>query len=219
MNRLLFEKTGIAVYLSHLDVMHTFQRCFLRAGLHLKHTEGFNRHAIVSVALPLSLGTSSQCELLDFTLEDQDVPLDQVRARLNEALPTGLRVLDAYDSPRKIKELTLLKAWVQLEYDRGIPEGAEAALADFFAREEILVEKKSKKGPVETDIRPMLRELEVVRLSERCLHLDCIVSAQNPSLNPDLLGAAVTRHLPELAPDFYRSHRVEVLDAEGQVFR
>ena len=30
MNRLLFEKTGDAVYLSHLDLMRIFQRAFRR---------------------------------------------------------------------------------------------------------------------------------------------------------------------------------------------
>ncbi len=219
MNRLLFEKTGIAVYLSHLDTMRQFQRCFLRAGLHLKHTEGFHRHAIVSIALPLSVGTSSQCELLDFTLVDTDTALEDVPARLNAAFPTGLRALKAYDSPRKIKELTYLQAQVQLEYDNGIPDGTEAALADLYARDEILVEKKSKKGPIQADIRPMIRSVAPVRLSGRLLRLDCVVCAQNPSLNPDLLAAAVVRHLPQYAPDFYKTHRVEVLDAAGKVFR
>ena len=33
MNRLLFEKTGDAVYLSHLDLMRVFQRAFKRADI------------------------------------------------------------------------------------------------------------------------------------------------------------------------------------------
>ena len=31
--RLRFEKTGRAIYISHLDLMRTMQRVFLRAGL------------------------------------------------------------------------------------------------------------------------------------------------------------------------------------------
>jgi radical SAM-linked protein len=219
MNRLLFEKTGIAVYLSHLDTMRQFQRCFLRAGLRLKHTEGFNRHAIVSIALPLSVGTSSQCEILDFTLEGEPVTPEELVERLNRAFPTGIRAIEAYDSARKIKELTHLQAQVQMEYDNGIPDGTEAALTAFFAQPEILVEKKSKKGLVEADIKPMIQAVTPVRLSDTVLRLDCTVCAQNPSLNPDLLAAAVTRHLPDFAPDFYKTHRVEVLDADGNVFR
>ena len=40
--RLRFEKTGRAVYISHLDLMATMQRAFSRAGLELKYSEGFN---------------------------------------------------------------------------------------------------------------------------------------------------------------------------------
>ena len=67
-DRLLFSKTGRAKYISHLDLMRTFQRAFARAHIQIKHTEGFNPHPFVSIALPLSVGYSSQCEILEFGL-------------------------------------------------------------------------------------------------------------------------------------------------------
>ena len=70
MPRLLFEKTGDSVWISHLDLMRIFQRAFRRAGLLLKHSQGLTPRAIVSIALPLSVGMESRCELLDFELED-----------------------------------------------------------------------------------------------------------------------------------------------------
>ena len=42
MNRLLFEKTGDAVYLSHLDLMRVFQRAFKRADIMIWHSQGFS---------------------------------------------------------------------------------------------------------------------------------------------------------------------------------
>ena len=42
MRRILFEKTGNAIYISHLDLMRLFQRAFKRGGLNLKHTQGFS---------------------------------------------------------------------------------------------------------------------------------------------------------------------------------
>lgn len=77
-DRLLFSKTGRAKYISHLDLMRTFQRAFARAGIAIKHTEGFNPHPFVSIALPLSVGYSSQCEILEFGLlegaDPEEVP-------------------------------------------------------------------------------------------------------------------------------------------------
>ena len=68
MPRLLFEKTGTAVWISHLDLMRLFQRAFKRAGFPLTHTQVYNPRPSVSIALPLSVGIESQCELLDFDL-------------------------------------------------------------------------------------------------------------------------------------------------------
>ena len=65
-HRLAFSKADTAKFISHLDLMRTFQRSFLRAGIAIKHTEGFNPHPFVSIALPLSVGYSSQCEILEF---------------------------------------------------------------------------------------------------------------------------------------------------------
>ena len=68
--RLRFEKTGRAIYISHLDLMATMQRAFSRAGLELKYSEGFNPHPLISVLLPLSVGTASVCELMVELLEE-----------------------------------------------------------------------------------------------------------------------------------------------------
>ena len=83
MPRLLFEKTGNAVWISHLDLMRLFQRAFKRAGLPLTHSGGFTPRPQVSIALPLSVGVESKCELLDFDLDGQLPPLDEIKDRLN----------------------------------------------------------------------------------------------------------------------------------------
>lgn len=220
MSRLLFSKEGKAVYISHLDLMRVFQRSFRRAGLMLKHTQGFTPHAMVSIALPLSVGVSSRCEMLDYDLaEGQEVPVSEVARRLNEALPEGIRVLKAYDGGRKVRELALLEAKIVMEYDRGIPEGAEEAIGAMFARENLFVEKKGKNGPMETDILPMIRKWELCREDGQTLTLTCLVCAQNPSLNPALIPAAIGRYAEEAKPDFSAIHRVDVYCQDGTLFR
>ena len=47
--RLVFVKEHQASYISHLDVMRTFQRVFPRAGLSIKHSNGFHPHPILSI--------------------------------------------------------------------------------------------------------------------------------------------------------------------------
>lgn len=219
MNRLLFEKTGKAIYISHLDTMAMFPRIFLRAGLHVKFTQGMSPHAYVSIALPLSVGMSSQCEILDFTLEEEGVELESLPERLNPYFPAGIRVLSAYDSPEKVKNLRYLRCQVALEYDGGAGEETAEALRELFSRSEILVEKKTKKGLVETDIRPMIREMDVRQVSPQELFLETVICAQEPALNPQYLIRAIERYAPECTPDFFKAHRVEVYDENMQVFR
>lgn len=219
MNRLLFEKTGKAIYISHLDTMALFPRVFLRAGLHVKFTQGMSPHAYVSIALPLSVGMSSQCELLDFTLQEENVSLEFLPDLLNPRFPGGIRVLRAYDSDRKIKDLRYLQCSVFLEYDGGISDDQQGRIEELFRRDQIFVEKKTKKGMAETDIRPMIRSMSVERIGSGELRLDAVICAQNPSLNPQLLVRALERHLPECAPDFSHACRTEIYDEDLRVFR
>ena len=219
MPRALFEKTGTAVYISHLDLMRLFQRAFKRAGLPLTHSKGFNPRPSVSIALPLSLGVSSRCELLDFDLEGEKIPNEEILEKLNACLVEGVRVLKVYDSGAKIGKLAYLECTVTLEYDRILPVDAAARLEELFAREELLVEKKSKNGVAEQNIVPMIRRLSVEWKSEQELTLHALVCCPNPTLNPMQLSAAITKYLPDLAPDFTVCSRVEVYDTENQVFR
>lgn len=219
MLRALFEKTGNAIYISHLDLMRLFQRAFKRAGLPLTHTQGFNPRPSVSIALPLSLGVESHCELLDFELEGERPLNDEILTRLNEALIAGVRVLSVYEGGGKLKNLALLDSVVTLEYDTGFPEAAPQRIAALFDHAEVIVEKKSKNGIMEQNIIPMIRRFSVEPVGGRELALRVLASCQNPTLNPMQLSAAVSKYLPELAPDFVRCCRVEIYDANETVFR
>ena len=219
MNRLLFEKTGEAVYLSHLDLMRVFQRAFKRADIMIWHSQGFSPRAYVSIALPLPVGMASRCEILDFDVEDGSVELTALPERLNAVLPAGIRVLAAYESSRKIKHLRYLAADVTLEYDSGVPEGAMEAVRELFSRPELLVRKRTKRGEADVDIVPGIRSVDLELISPQELRLHAVVTAMDPALNPLLLGEAVRAHLPDFAPDFVSAARREVFDAEMQVFR
>ena len=219
-DRLLFSKTGRARYISHLDLMRTFQRAFYRAGIEIKHTEGFNKHPFVSIALPLSVGFSSQCEILEFGLVG-GVTMDELPQRLTAVMPEGIVVHECYPVERKLKELTFLNYIVSMEYDEGRPLEAETALRELLSRESLIMQKKSKKaksGFTEVDIIPLVHSwsLECQRDS---MTLNGIFAAQNPGLNPELLRAAFYQEYPQYAPDFVSFHRREVFDSTQAKFR
>jgi radical SAM-linked protein len=172
----------------------------------------------VSIALPLSVGVESCCELLDFELDGQTVANDELVERLNAALVDGVKVLNVYDNGQKLKHLALLDCVVTLEYDAGVPMEAGEKLEQLFSREEVTVEKKSKNGITQQNIIPMIRRLDI-RTEEKEIRLEGLVCCQNPTLNPMQLIAAIQKYLPELAPDFASCRRREVYDEKETVFR
>ena len=219
MPRLLFEKTGNAVWMSHLDLMRMFQRAFKRAGLPLTHTQGFNPRPSVSIALPLSVGVESRCELLDFDLEGESIPCEEICQRLNHALVAGVKVLEVYPQGKKIGQLALLHCQLELEYDAGVSAKAEEQIKELFQREEIIVEKRTKNGMVEQNIVPMIRRFELSHKDNNTLLISALISCQNPTLNPAQMAIAIEKYLPEQKPDFYQCKRLEVYDANELIFR
>lgn len=219
MYRLLFEKKGNAVWISHLDLMRLFQRAFKRAGLQLTHTQGYNPRPSVSIALPLSVGVESCCELLDFDLNGDPVAPAELCTRLNETLVDGIRILRVYTNGRKLRDLALLRSCLTFEYDHGIPDGAESVLNELFSRASVIVPKRTKNGMQDQDLIPMIRNVSIHRISDREVVVDLLACCQNPTLNPMQMIAAVNMYAAEVVPDFARCSRKEIYDAQENVFR
>ena len=219
MARLVFEKKGRAVWISHLDLMRLFQRAFKRADLPLKHTQGFNPRPSVSIALPLSVGVESVCELLDFDLDGVSVPCDEITERLNRSLVDGVQVHRTYETGRKLRDLALLDCIVTMEYDRVVPMDAKTSIEALFARESVIVTKKTKNGMQDQDIIPMIRSMQISQTDANTLIMQTRICCQNPTLNPSQLVVAVSNYLPEYTPDFSKCKRLEIMDVQEEIFR
>ena len=206
--RLKFSKTGRAVYISHLDLMRTMQRVFSRAGVALKYSEGFNPHAKISIILPLSVGTGSECEYMDFSLvEDRDLAV--LPAALNPYMPEGIRALEAYEAPGKGAELR----WLRLA---GVMKGGRdgAFYTDFFSQSSILVTHRAKRGDRTDDIAPSIK---LARFTDTAggVEAELIVHAQEPTVSPELMMTA----LGENAPAYYRFTRLDAFKEDMTAFR
>ena len=216
--RLLFIKEAQASYISPLDLLRTFQRAFPRTELDIKHSQGYHPHPIISIVLPLPVGQSSDCELLDFEVT-QDTDGCGIAEKLNTGMPSGLRVLDCYPATRPVRDLAFLRADVTFEYDNGVPADAAEAITALLRRPELVIQKRTKrKDLADVDIAPMIKEVSFTAGEGACTGT-VTVQAQNPGLNPQLLEKAIARYLPELAPDFTRIRRRELLDADVRTFR
>jgi radical SAM-linked protein len=199
--------------------MRLFQRAFKRAGYPLTHTHGYNPRPSVSIALPLSVGIESQCELLDFDLDTECDALDNLRDKLNAALTAGVFVREVMSEGRKIRDLAYLKTRIRLHYDNGIPSNACAAIEALFSGASLIVSKKTKSGVQDQDILQMIQTLTVESSDDKIIEITAVHCCQNPTLNPTQIVAAISKYAPDLMPDACEYRRMEVYDGGNNIFR
>lgn len=218
--RMRFSKTDEAAYISHLDLMHCMQRAIARAQLPVWYTEGFNPHIYISIALPLSTGYSGEWEFLDFNCTAEKIPDDAV-ARLNAVMPSGLSVQEIYpleDGGRKVRDIAYSKFEITWEFDGGVPEGFVREAEQLFARDELRILKRSKRGEKEVNIRDYMRGI-TLEADADCVRAYTILGAGNNNLSPEYLTKLLSRELPEYEPDGALYHHLMVYDAQLNEFR
>jgi len=207
--RLRYAKTDKAMYISHLDLMATMQRAFLRAGIKLKYSEGFNPHPYMSVALPLSVGNESLCELMDIAVED-DALTDIKKIKL----PEGIEVLEAYKPVRKFNEITWAEITGSMYYETKISDMLIETLAKCYSRQNIVVSKRTKRGNKDLDIAPYIKNVsfDVTDI----ITMNAIISAQNPTISTDDIMNALN---DENKPEYIRIKRIEIYDSNMVLFK
>ena len=172
--RVKFSKVGSLQFISHLDLNRTMKTVMIRAGVPIKYSEGFNPHPKMVFALPLSVGTESVTEYLDFKVT---CPMseEELSDRLNSAFPPEMRVIEAYEPCTKFTDIKFAEYVLENDSDFS----TEALEAD-----SIVVMKKTKSGEKETDIKPLIRSYK-----KEGYKLTCVLSASPDSyLNPDYIA-------------------------------
>lgn len=218
--RMKFSKTGRARYISHLDLMHTLQRAMARCEMPLWFTEGFNQHAYISVALPLSTGYSGEYELLDFNLLTDDVPAGLVDS-LNAVMPEGLHAQEIYalsDGGMPVRDIAWSQYRITWHFAQGVPADFISAVTALFAQPEVLIVKRSKRGEKEIN---MQEYMQTVALTPAEQTVTCVVTtaAGNNNMSPEYITKAIAQYLPQFAIDGAAYHRVCVYNQNMQAFR
>ncbi len=214
--RLVYEQTGRARWISHLDAMRTLQRVLLRAGVPIRYSEGFNPHALISILMPLSVGAESLCQIADIRVRE-DVNLTALPERLTAVSPEGLRFTRAYEDGEKPAALKWMEAEGLWEYDTADPAETAAALTALFSAP-VQVLRRTKRGEGMFALTEHVRELTFTP-EDGAVRVRCTVSCAEPVVNPDLITAAVRQNRLELAPDDARFRRLALYKIDGAAFR
>lgn len=95
-----FKKTGLLVFISHLDLMRLFERAFARSGLPVSYSEGFNPHMRLSLPFPLPVGVEGKREYGEIYLA-APIHAEQFLSAVNEFLPPEIQLLSATRTENK----------------------------------------------------------------------------------------------------------------------
>ena len=180
--RFCFEKNGTSAYISHLDLMKALQRSFVRAGIPVKYSQGFNPHIEMSIVVPLSTGYETRCDLCDLDLICDDMPENFVED-LNAVMPRGMKVLHAGAADRPVREIAYSA------YEIVLPAGDTDAMKALFDQP-VTLEKRSKRGRRDVNLQDYIKELSFAAEGDKTL-CRCILSAGNDPLNPMYLTQAL----------------------------
>ncbi len=96
--RLRFLRGQELKYISHLDLMRLWERALRRGEIPLVYTEGYSPHPRISLAAPLSIGMTSEAELMDLTV-DRSASAHSVMRGVRPQLPRGLDVFEIWHVP------------------------------------------------------------------------------------------------------------------------
>ena len=192
--RLRFSKTGQAKYISHLDVNRVFSRALSRARINLWYTEGFNPHPYMSFSLPLSLGVESLCENVDIRIVD-DISDDEIKQRMNDALPQGIRVLDVYEDFMDCREICFSDYVFKFEFSDN--ETALQKIKDVLSADCVMALKKGKQGRrrvfKETDIKQFIVKYNISIRDNNVVLNARLLAGSEKNLNPTLLFDTIIR--------------------------
>jgi radical SAM family uncharacterized protein/radical SAM-linked protein len=160
--RMKFTKTGELRLVSHLELVLLFTRASKRADLPLSYSEGFHPMPRIIFAKALSVGVESLSEIVDMELEGRITALD-VKEKLNQALPDGIRILEAEEVPFSSSPGHLVRRsvfWIRLK-DLLPKEEATAKFEKALGEDVLFIDQERKGKQRRVDVRPMIGSMEV----------------------------------------------------------
>jgi len=209
--RLRYAKRGRLRFTSHRDFARAFERALRRAEVPMGYSQGFTPHPKISYLGAAPTGVASEAEYVEIGLATR-VEVEQLRAMIDAVLPDGLDIVEAVEAITPAFAERMQASQWRIELPGVSPDTAAAALEQFLATSECLVERLTKDGRRQIDARAAV--------------LSAGVSARvpyEPGGQRAILEVAIRQVIPSVRPDdvleALRSVAGLALDVPPQVVR
>lgn len=195
--RVWFRKGERVRYISHLDVLRSWERALRRAELPLAYSQGFTPHPKLAFASPLPMGFASEGEVMDVTL-DQRVDIDEFMARLGEQTTEDLALLRAEEVAANEPPPQAAMLWADYRFELPIQHGEAQPKVDGFLARDSLEWTEERGERVRTyDLRKACAWLKAVPSGDGTVFEVRLQADQEITARPEAVVAAL---FPGLTP-------------------
>ncbi len=194
--RLSFFKKDYAKFVSHLDLMKMFQRVFRIAGVDVTFSQGFNPHPKMSIAYPLPVGVTSEEEYLDLQV-DSAPDYEKLVEQINSAMPKDIKITKAWEPKENLNLICYAKYNVKVTMENEL-DNLSLLVDEFCKRDEIIIDKKTKKGISATDIKSMIKEIKIVAENNIEADFEFVLSiGEKANLKATSVIEAMEKYIPQ----------------------
>lgn len=170
-------------FISHLDFLRTVVRIFRRANLPVKYSEGFNPHMVMTIGLPLSVGTRSLCDCLEAELTEE-IDIASALEDINKVCPRGIE----FTGIKKAEGLKPLHLIDSALYEADFVTEAGVNIQEYTDAPQVMIEKKSKRKINEVNIKDYIKGIDIVSSDGTNHKVRMHINAGNTSnLKPELV--------------------------------
>ena len=199
-------------FVSHLDMNRFMSRIISKAKIPVWFTEGFNRHAYLNFAVPLSLGYEGVYEILDIKITDDKYPLNDVLTALQSVTVPDIEFFKVSEAVMNMKHIGFAEFEITLDE---IDEPKTNKINEFFAKRSIICQKTTKKGGrKDIDIAPLIKKYS---LTDNKLNLVLTAGNEN-NLNPSLVMQTLFEQTG-IEPIYYSVTRTMIYNSRLEQFK
>lgn len=162
--RIRFSRGEEIKYISHLDIMRLWERALRRARIPLAYSEGFNPRPRISLAAPLSVGITSEAELMDIFLSKMVSP-HWFTAAVSQQLSRGIEILEVFPIAPVIPSLQSQVRYAEYKVQIGTEKESkdiQSAISSLLATEHLPWHHERDTGRRSYDLRTLIDDLWLV---------------------------------------------------------
>ncbi len=159
--RIEFLKGCEVAYLSHLNMMATFNRALRRTSIPIAFSQGYSPHPRLSFGPALKVGITSRCEYADIELSSL-MNLELLKSELNRSLPLGIvvqKVALILPNARSLSSIINLNTYeVEVESKESLVN-IDEGIRRFLEEEYFWIQRNGKK----VDLRGAVYDIRLLR--------------------------------------------------------